>query len=1470
MQMKTAQDKNQMWTTGHSCQQFFRATQWKKLTKVQSTAGSSTTSNIIRAGNSMIQRMQDVRQQKKEERTITLLDIRTQANPWLQHTNWDQHLLGFQRSKLQASLNVDPDKEYALYKACRATIRVIHQALKCCHPTVVPRSALLYINRKETGSDNIERPFYSKHKPQTIKKYSSVWVKMLCYLWHSQEWEERPPYQFTATQTEAFQELKRCASRSSRPMLCLAVVHFWISMLDHLLPRSEFSSGLVSAVAVLGLDTASTGWTDASSFTPKLSAIITISRALVVYSAWQTHWKATDSLVSSGLSLEDAQEQVPLIFDIVQTMVQSFMCLTQYNNKPTPIDRILHMRSYGMKIAMSTKGAARVIWRDNYQEVSIDQVHFTMNELRQVVHGLFETCKQHLVQQLMFLPTEDCLPDLALDSVFDNHSELVEGWSFLDDTRNLGQFPYKQRESWLWDRMLTEQPIRDRFISSLSSVQEDPNLSLKGIAVQDYFDTVKQFKEELIVLCHLAAGAPARGPELLSVMHQNGPDSRAQRGLFIHDGLVEMVITYHKGFSYTQKVKIIHRYLPIEIGQLVVYYLWLVEPFIKYLQQASQGQMDFSCHIWEPEPESLDKLGVDTEDALFDSSDDEEELRSIGSGLGLLQGEDNQDNEEEEDQEQDQDLIRGSRQRVPQAPSTKPLNVDGFWSTNRLKRVMKRECNARIGVSFSPAQWRQVYPAIQRVHLQDQGLNEFVDQLYNTRTAQGQQTQSGHTQRTEDMIYGISVNENPFTTFTVQRQFRKLSQIWHQFLHFPSAVGYSSQLGQSIQTSQEQSTAARWARLRQTNLLAKLQEVMGPQAQFRGIQLPALQAVIARQSRLVLVIGTGGGKSLIYMLPAICSPEGLTILVVPLTSLQTDQIRRCKQIGLRVACWGESKAVRLAQVVLVTPESAITKAFSRFLSEKASAGLLDRVVVDECHIVLDSSHTWRPKLLQLSQIVESRCQLVYLTATLPPTEEQAFLHSSGLEGQEVLLLRDSTSRANIAYSVMEFPAPEQDQAVQRLVQAHLEQMSSPGQILLYCRSVKFCQHLGRLLDCPTYFRAQGSEDEKQAILHRLVQGQVRVIAATNALGLGIDAPSIRVIIHIGVPSNLRDYAQESGRAGRDGQASQAIIMRSTTLVRGQKVLEKGWNIQASMLGYIEGSQCRRVCLDTFLDGQTERAKCQEGEAACDICARPAQPDRIAREDRQHRQDQQLQKKRQHSLGQSRDLKRAPPTQQQEQLQQQLQHQQLQHQQHQHQQQEMQLQQHKRVRRAMITADAIDSDQLQAKFITWSTAGCLVCWAQGQLGKARQSLSWQDCQTHSPLAHKQMQEALQKVKDVQPERFSGCSFCWAPQAICQCWEERHQSQGTRTASYQRRPRSQCQFPGLVQQVGAALISQQLGDITTNDPWQWVQREIQKTRGTSSRAEDWVGFQEDLWAWLGLKVISNGLETCQMVWMIYHLS
>ena len=117
----------------------------------------------------------------------------------------------------------------------------------------------------------------------------------------------------------------------------------------------------------------------------------------------------------------------------------------------------------------------------------------------------------------------------------------------------------------------------------------------------------------------------------------------------------------------------------------------------------------------------------------------------------------------------------------------------------------------------------------------------------------------------------------------------------------------------------------------------------------------------------------------------------------------------------------------------MTPESAVTKAFNRFINDKLATGQLDRIVIDESHVVLDSSETWRPKVLELCEFATRGCQIVYLTATLPPKEEASWLEAMGLETKMVRMIRDTTSRRNIAYQVVEYDKQEEEERVAELV-----------------------------------------------------------------------------------------------------------------------------------------------------------------------------------------------------------------------------------------------------------------------------------------------------------------------------------------------------------------------------------------------------------------------------------------------------
>ena len=171
------------------------------------------------------------------------------------------------------------------------------------------------------------------------------------------------------------------------------------------------------------------------------------------------------------------------------------------------------------------------------------------------------------------------------------------------------------------------------------------------------------------------------------------------------------------------------------------------------------------------------------------------------------------------------------------------------------------------------------------------------------------------------------------------------------------------------------------------------------------------------------------------------------------------------------------------------------------------------------------------------------------------------------------MLRDCTARTSVAYSVPEYNKEEEGEVLRELVKRKPQQYLAPGQVIIAYQTIKQCKQVGELLSCPTHFREVGDEHEKKRILQKLVERRERVFAATRAPGRGIDAPSIRVVIHLVRRSKLRDYRQESGRARRDGEKAYAIIMHLYRPVNGKKVLDKGIRVEGAMQRFLAGDRC---------------------------------------------------------------------------------------------------------------------------------------------------------------------------------------------------------------------------------------------------------------------------------------------------------
>ena len=175
------------------------------------------------------------------------------------------------------------------------------------------------------------------------------------------------------------------------------------------------------------------------------------------------------------------------------------------------------------------------------------------------------------------------------------------------------------------------------------------------------------------------------------------------------------------------------------------------------------------------------------------------------------------------------------------------------------------------------------------------------------------------------------------------------------------------------------------------------------------------------KSPVIAIMPTGSGKSLLFMLPAMCSPQDVSIVVVPLIALRGNIQTRCDNAGIKCQQWDPRRMGFGGDIVLVMPESALTEAFESYINLLRETRLLDRIVIDECHMILNEQTAFRKQLPQLGNLVCSTTQLILITAMLPRHRKVELWRRMYLEAKEVHLFRASTTRINVRYGVQLLP-----------------------------------------------------------------------------------------------------------------------------------------------------------------------------------------------------------------------------------------------------------------------------------------------------------------------------------------------------------------------------------------------------------------------------------------------------------------
>ena len=394
-----------------------------------------------------------------------------------------------------------------------------------------------------------------------------------------------------------------------------------------------------------------------------------------------------------------------------------------------------------------------------------------------------------------------------------------------------------------------------------------------------------------------------------------------------------------------------------------------------------------------------------------------------------------------------------------------------------------------------------------------------------------------------------------------------------------------------------------------------LKDIFGYE-QFRGAQRDIITALSQGRDVLALM-PTGGGKSLCYQIPALMRP-GVAVVVSPLIALMHDQVEALKQLGVRAAFLNSSQSSFEQSDVkdeLLSGRLDLLYIAPERLFMAATLGLLRQIdlalfAIDEVHCVSQWGHDFRPEYRQLRQLVGLFPEVprIALTATADRKTRADIIEQLALGKAEQFI--DSFNRPNICYTIAEDGQPR-EQLLRFINDNH------PGEAgIVYCLSRKKTE------DVATWLRSKGREalayhaglsaDERALRQNRFLREDGLIIVATVAFGMGIDKPDVRFVAHLNMPKSVEAYAQETGRAGRDGGPANAWLsyrlndvityqqwINSSPAPLAQKQLER--QKLEGLLGLFETTDCRRRHLLGYF-GEDLPEPCGN----CDNCLSPPQ------------------------------------------------------------------------------------------------------------------------------------------------------------------------------------------------------------------------------------------------------------------------
>ena len=393
-------------------------------------------------------------------------------------------------------------------------------------------------------------------------------------------------------------------------------------------------------------------------------------------------------------------------------------------------------------------------------------------------------------------------------------------------------------------------------------------------------------------------------------------------------------------------------------------------------------------------------------------------------------------------------------------------------------------------------------------------------------------------------------------------------------------------------------------------------------ANLRLQQEAPMEAILNNEDVIVLM-PTSGGKSLLYQLPAVMEPGSLTLVISPLKALQLDQVESLHSKGIRAAVLNSDLSAaehrdvledmtRRGGLLYLAPEQLQNMA----VADALRTANLTRIAVDEAHTLPQAKDDFRKAYGKVGSFIHSlphRPQVIALTATATRNDVSRIRKSLGIPNAE--RFRTPLRRDNLHLCIKHIGnskirkgkrKPSTENVLFQSVERELSKWDEDGAVIIYCPTVKLVKRLCKWLKARDYpvgkYHGKMKHAKRKAAQQAFMRGKKPIMVATNAFGLGIDKPDVRLVIHAGLSLSMDGYTQEIGRAGRDGKKSRCVLFYAKSdFDRNRRILSRSGGRKAvarrlkrlhALRGLVDSKKCLWRVIEKYF-GEKPQKKCEK-------------------------------------------------------------------------------------------------------------------------------------------------------------------------------------------------------------------------------------------------------------------------------------